>query len=112
MGTAWSGESSFRIQVIAGFGAILVLVILRPAPMWWALFALVIAAVLAAELFNTALEQVIDRLHPESHPAIGKAKDCAAAAVLVLSICAIAVFTAMLLEICIRNAHALSGSRH
>jgi diacylglycerol kinase (ATP) len=55
-------------------------------------------AVLAAELFNTALEQLADRLHPEQHPQIRIAKDCAAAAVLVVSIGAIVVAAALLLD--------------
>ena len=54
-----------------------------------------IGAVLAAETFNTALEHALDRLHPEQDPAIGLAKDCAAGAVLVLSLvslCVLATF--------------------
>ena len=39
----------------------------------------------APMLFNTALESLIDHLHPEMHPAIKIAKDCAAGAVLLLS---------------------------
>jgi diacylglycerol kinase (ATP) len=33
----------------------------------------------------------MDHLHPGLHPAVKTAKDCAAAAVLVLSVCALAV---------------------
>jgi diacylglycerol kinase (ATP) len=40
------------------------------------------AVVIAAELFNTALEVLIDYAWPEHHPMIGRAKDVAAAAVL------------------------------
>jgi undecaprenol kinase len=39
--------------------------------------------VIAAELFNTALEHLVDHLHPETHPRIRIVKDCAAAAVLI-----------------------------
>ena len=48
-------------------------------------------AVLAAELLNTALEHLADRLHPEQHPVIRTAKDCAAAAVLLASISALLI---------------------
>jgi len=41
------------------------------------------AVVIAAELFNTTLEVLIDYAWPEHHPMIGRAKDVAAAAVLV-----------------------------
>ena len=46
---------------------------------------IVVAMVLvwSAEAFNTAIEELADALHPESHPGIGRAKDVAAAAVLI-----------------------------
>ncbi|OYX43804.1 MAG: diacylglycerol kinase [Rhodobacterales bacterium 32-67-9] len=37
--------------------------------------------VLAAELFNTAIEEVVDLATSEQHPRAGKAKDCGSAAV-------------------------------
>jgi diacylglycerol kinase (ATP) len=40
------------------------------------------AVVIAAELFNTTLEVLIDYAWPEHHAMIGRAKDVAAAAVL------------------------------
>ena len=81
-----------------GLGAFGLLVILRPVPVWWALFLLVIGAVLAIELINTALESLIDRLHPEIHPMIARAKDCAAGAVLILSLSAVGILFALLYE--------------
>ncbi|CAI2934434.1 protein of unknown function [Aminobacter niigataensis] len=39
---------------------------------------------MAAELFNSALETLVDRLHPEIHPEIRVVKDMAAAAVLLI----------------------------
>jgi len=49
----------------------------------WLWIAAAITLVWSAEAFNTALEQLADALHPERHPAIGRAKDLAAAAVLI-----------------------------
>ncbi|HUW29800.1 MAG TPA: diacylglycerol kinase [Sulfuriferula sp.] len=95
---AWRGEASFRIQLVIAAGVVLVLLWLRPAAAWWAIVLLAACLVLAAELFNTALERIIDHLHPEHHPAIKVAKDCAAGAVLVLSLAAIAVFAALLIN--------------
>jgi diacylglycerol kinase (ATP) len=69
----------------------------RPAPVWWALLIMNCGAVLGAELMNTALEQALDHLHPGIHPAIKRAKDSAAAAVLVLSLAAVGSFIAFLL---------------
>ncbi len=96
---AFRAENSFRTHTLAAVGAFALLAWLRPAPMWWALVALTVGAVFAAELFNTALEQLADRLHPEQHPQIKAAKDCGAAAVLVCSIAALAVAAAMLYEV-------------
>ncbi len=94
--TAFKSESSFRTQCFFAAGALLLLVVLRAKPIWWGLVLITISVVLAAELFNTALEFVIDRLHPEQHPAIAMAKDCAAGAVLVLSFASLGLVGALL----------------
>ena len=47
-----------------------------------------IGSVLAAEAINTAIEKLADFVSPAHQVLIGKAKDLAAAAVLILSICA------------------------
>lgn len=98
MGNAWRGiraavrsEASLRTHVLFAAGLIPALVVLRPAPIWWALCIVMAALVIAAELMNTALEYLADHLHPDEHPMIGAAKDCAAGAVLVLSAGALAV---------------------
>ncbi len=96
--TAFQSEKSFRTQIIFALAALLMLVVLRPNPIWWGLLALTIASVLAAELINTALEAMIDHLHPQVHPMIAKAKDCAAGAVLVMSIASLLVAAAMICE--------------
>lgn len=57
----------------------------------WAVLALTFAAVLTAELINSAIERTIDRFSTERHPLAGAAKDMAAGAVLVASVAALAV---------------------
>lgn len=54
----------------------------------WLLCIISIAMVLAAEAMNTALEYVVDLVSPEYNELAGKAKDAAAAAVLILAIAA------------------------
>lgn len=93
---AWRGELSFRTHSAAALGVGLVLLLKRPAPVWWAVLILTCALVMAAELLNTALEHTLDLLHPEPHDSVRIAKDCAAGAVLVLSIAAVCVFIAFL----------------
>jgi diacylglycerol kinase (ATP) len=88
---AFAREKSFRSQCGLALAAGLVLLALRPAPMWWAMVGLSAALVLALELVNSALEYLLDHLHPDHAREIGAAKDCAAASVLVASVAAAAV---------------------
>jgi diacylglycerol kinase len=52
----------------------------------WLWVTVAISLVWSAEAFNTALEQLADALHPQQHPGIGRAKDVAAAAVLIVAL--------------------------
>lgn len=54
----------------------------------WALIALSMGMVFASELFNSAIEKLCDHVHPDQHPVIGKVKNMAAAAVLMVAIAA------------------------
>lgn len=92
-------EASFKFQIGAAVAAFAFLGVMRASPMWWALFGLAIAGVLSAELFNTALEHLMDLVHPETHPAIKVAKDCCAGAVLVFSTASLIVLVCFLLTI-------------
>lgn len=87
-------EYSFRLQALAACIVFALLAYLRPSAVWCAIIGLTVVLVLAAELFNTALELLVDHLHPEQHPRIKVVKDCAAAAVLVISLGAIGVAVA------------------
>ncbi|MHB1214529.1 MAG: diacylglycerol kinase family protein [Thiobacillus sp.] len=49
----------------------------------WVGVTAAIVLVWSVEAFNTAIEQLADALHPAWHPGIGRAKDMAAAAVLI-----------------------------
>jgi diacylglycerol kinase len=49
------------------------------------------------------MERLADHLHPEAHPGIRQVKDCAAAAVLVASVGALAVAAALAFEIFVRG---------
>lgn len=89
--TAFRTEVGFRIQLLLAVAAAVTLALLRPPLVWVALCIVSGAAVLAAELLNIALEHLADRLHPEQHPIIRAAKDCAAGAVLVASLTAVLI---------------------
>jgi diacylglycerol kinase (ATP) len=95
---SWRGESSFRTHVIIALVVIIAAALIRPAPLWWALLAIAIAAVLAAELLNTAIERLADHVRPEFDEEIRIVKDAAAAAVLIASCSAIVVAIAFAAE--------------
>ncbi|MDP9107268.1 MAG: diacylglycerol kinase family protein, partial [Candidatus Eremiobacteraeota bacterium] len=57
----------------------------------WAILFLTIALVVGAELLNAAVESVVNLVSPEDHPLAKRAKDVAAAAVLVAAAGAVAV---------------------
>jgi diacylglycerol kinase (ATP) len=92
-------ERSLRLQLVALIAVILLLLILRPGAVWTALVLMSSGAVLAAELFNTALEALADHVQPQQHLAIEVVKDCAAAAVLITSLAAVAVAAALAVHI-------------
>jgi len=49
-------------------GVFVTLILLRPAPVWWAAVLLVTGLVLILELVNSAVEALVDLLHPAIHP--------------------------------------------
>ena len=105
LGYAFSGivsslrsEKSFRTQMGGLAFVIIVLLVMQPSPFWWALLLLTSGGVLTAELINTAVEKLVDHLHPDQHPVLKIVKDTLAGAVLVMSITAIFVFIMFLLS--------------
>ena len=83
LAAAWRTQPAFRIETV--FAAVLI-----PAaffiPFELAIRLLLCVScllVLLTELINSAVEAAIDRIGPEIHPLSGRAKDLAAAAVLI-----------------------------
>ena len=92
-------ERSLRTQLLAALAVLALLAWRRPEPLWWALCALAVGGVLAAELFNTALERLADHLHPGLHDEVRVAKDCAAGGVLLASLAALGVAVALVVHL-------------
>jgi undecaprenol kinase len=103
---ALASEASLRVQALAAALVLLALIVLRPAAVWWGLSLAACAWVLAAELFNTAIELLADALHPADSPQIRLVKDCAAAGVLLAVLGALAVALAFALHL-LREQHLL-----
>jgi undecaprenol kinase len=89
-----SSERSFRTECAIGAVTAMVLLVLRPGWQWAGLITICAMVVLAMELVNSALEALIDHIHPAIAPAVKNAKDAAAGAVLVASAgsCLVALF--------------------
>jgi diacylglycerol kinase (ATP) len=92
---AWRGvvyliasQPNARIHLAAAAGVIAVGVYFELSRWEWAWLILAIGLVLAAEAMNTAIEALADALSPEFNAGVGRAKDVAAAAVLILALTA------------------------
>ena len=80
---AWKNEEAFRQEI-------LLCAVLAPAAFWLGqttveilLLLLSLIIVILAELTNTAIESIVDRIGSEHHPLSGQAKDLGSALVLV-----------------------------
>lgn len=87
-GLAWavSSQANLRFHLLAAAVVLVAALLLRFTAIEFVGLVLCFAVVIAAELFNTALEVLIDYAWPERHPMIGRAKDVAAAAVLMAAV--------------------------
>jgi diacylglycerol kinase len=87
-GIAWalSSQANLRVHLLIAALVLVAAVLFRFSAIEFVALALCFAIVIAAELFNTALEVLIDYAWPEHHSMIGRAKDVAAAAVLVTAV--------------------------
>ena len=95
----YASERSFRTECWIALAAGVVLLILRPGWAWAAAIVLCAMLVLALELLNSALEYLIDHIHPEIAPAIKHAKDAAAGAVFIAAVGSTCVAAMMLAAI-------------
>ncbi len=89
--SAIRSERNLRIHTVAailvtGFG-----ILYRLTSLEWAVIALTIASVIAAELFNTAIEAAVDRSGTQKDEKGKTAKDCSAAAVLIFAMASVVV---------------------
>lgn len=87
-GFSWavSSQANLRVHLVAAALVLVAAVLLRFSALEFVALVLSAALVIGAELFNTTLEVLIDYAWPEHHPMIGRAKDVAAAAVLVTAV--------------------------
>lgn len=84
-------ERNFKIQVIVGFLVVIVSIFLHLNIIEWAIILLVIGTVLALEVMNSAVEQLLDYVKPEIHPQAKIIKDMLASAVLIVCFMALII---------------------
>ncbi len=89
-GYAWKGirscvgkEQNLSFHLIAATIVIMAGIVSGITRTEWTVIILCIGVVIATELFNTAIEKLVDLVSPERHPVAGQVKDIAAGAVLV-----------------------------
>lgn len=87
----FKSEPNARIHAIAATMVVLAGFFFQISRMEWIAVVLCIALVLSLEALNTAIEHLTDLVSPEVNPLAGKAKDVAAAAVLLGAIGSILV---------------------
>jgi diacylglycerol kinase len=88
---AWQSQRNFRIHSVLALVALGLGTLIQLERWEWGLLFMTIGLVLAGELFNTALEAVVDLASPEWHELAKRAKDTAAAGVLVLALAAMLI---------------------
>ena len=82
----FKGQRSFFIHIIAMLIAISGAIYFPITKTEWLVIIIVIAIVLAAEIFNTAIEKLTDMVEPDFNEKAAQVKDLAAAAVLICAI--------------------------
>lgn len=89
-GLAWllASQPNARIHTAMTVAALALAAALGLDAGGWCWIVLAVALVWIAEGLNTALEALADAVAPEHDPAVGRAKDVAAAAVLVAAVAA------------------------
>jgi len=88
---AFIREQNIRIFVIVGILVLLAGYLLNISKTEWLILLLVISVTFVAEIFNTAIEVLCDKVSLKKDARIGAAKDIAATAVLTMSLMAAAV---------------------
>ncbi len=83
---AFKSEFSLKFQLVVAIIVVFAGVYFNLCKVERILITLCIAGVLSAELFNTAIEKLCDKVEPNYDEKIGLIKDVAAGAVLVTSI--------------------------
>jgi len=81
----FSSQYNFLIHIVLAAIAVLLGFMLNISSIEWVTIIIVISLVISAEIFNTAIEEIVNFISPQKNKKAGIIKDLAAGAVLVLS---------------------------
>ena len=84
--SSFKTERNMKIHILAMIVVIILGFYLKLSLIEWCIISIAISLVIGAELFNTAIETIVDMVSPEKNPKAKLAKDISAAAVLAFSI--------------------------
>ncbi len=91
-------QANARIHLVATIVVVVAGFWMGLTSMEWVAVVICMALVWCAEAMNTAIEYLCDLVQPEEHPLVRRAKDVAAAGVLVCAIAAAVVAALILLN--------------
>ncbi|MBT1697358.1 diacylglycerol kinase family protein [Fulvivirgaceae bacterium PWU4] len=86
---AFRYERNMVFHLVAAVAVLIVNCLLAVSRTEWLITLMLIGIVWMAEIFNTAIEKLADRVTENPDPMIGQAKDLAAGAVLIICIAAV-----------------------
>ena len=89
--TALKDQPNLKLHFVAAIAVVFISYFLHISRTEWLIIVLTIGFVITTELTNTAIEEIVDSFTDQAHPAAKKAKDVAAAAVLVASIASVVI---------------------
>jgi diacylglycerol kinase len=84
-------EQNFRIHLLAVIITVIAGAFFKLSVAEWTIIVLTMGLVLAAELFNTAIEDIVNFISPQYNKAAGRIKDISAAAVMATAITALLI---------------------
>jgi diacylglycerol kinase len=96
IGTLLGTQANARLHLLAAVVVIIAGAWLELSSLEWGLIAAAISGVWVSEALNTAIESVVDLVSPDIHPLARRAKDVAAAGVLLAAIASVAIGIAVL----------------
>ncbi|MEO6630209.1 MAG: diacylglycerol kinase family protein [Mucilaginibacter sp.] len=98
---AFRYERNMIFHVAAAIGVLAVNMLLKVNQTSWLITLVLIGLAWTAEIFNTAIEKLADRVTKEYDPLIGQVKDLASGAVLIICffavVCAVIIYLPYLL---------------